>query len=746
MDGAGGCPNVHGVPQFAQVEPLTTTRKLSGPFDYRLPASFADVAVGELLLVPFAGRRLLAVVTGVADTTEVPEQKLAEPIEKLPLSVPDDLVELGIWVGEEYCSTRARGLALVLPPGVGTGSVTRARVKAKTALFAQLTDEGRAAAGNGAASEKQRQVLSLLSHADEWLPVAALVAEVGSDSGAVRRLEKRGWVAVESRRVRRKPANEIVGALLKGAPVLNGDQVAAADEIITRLQDLASGGTVQASYLLHGVTGSGKTEIYLTAAARALELGFSVIVLVPEIALTPQTVARFEARFGDQIAVLHSKLSQGERFDEWSRLRSGEAKICVGPRSAVFAPLENVGLIIVDEEHDSSYKQDGDPRYDARDVADRRARATGAVLVAGTATPRPESWQRYPHINLPSRVDGQAMPEVELVDMRNERHALHPSTGAALARVAARGEKAIILLNRRGWSNFLACRSCGHVWQCPRCDVALVLHMASGTISCHHCGHREPVPDRCGVCGSLSVARHGTGTEKLELDLREALGRTNFEIFRLDTDAVAGGAKVGQLLRRFQDAPAGVLVGTQMVAKGHDFPDVTLGVVLDADATLRFPDFRSEERTFALVAQLAGRSGRGKAGGRVIVQTNTPEARSLIFAAQHDAAGFLADELDRRQAFSYPPFSHLVRVVCASEDAVSATAAAASLAKRLASARASLLGPAPLFKLKGRHRQQLLLKTADRHATVPLIRGAVDAAARDRQFSDVAFSVDVDPQ
>lgn len=734
------------MPRFAQVEPLTTTRKLSGPFDYRLPASFADVAVGEILLVPFAGRRLLAVVTGVADTTEVPEQKLAEPIERLTLSVPADLVELGIWVGEEYCSTRARGLSLVLPPGVGTGSVARKRIDAKTVLFAQITDDGRTAEANGAAGEKQKQMLLLLSRTGEWLPVAAVAAEVGSDSGAVRRLEKRGWVVVESRRVRRKPANEIVGALLKGAPVLNPDQVAAADEIIARLEDLASGGTEQASYLLHGVTGSGKTEIYLTAAARALELALTVIVLVPEIALTPQTVARFEARFGDQIAVLHSKLSQGERFDEWSRLRSGEAKICVGPRSAAFAPLENVGLIIVDEEHDSSYKQDGDPRYDARDVADRRARASGAVLVAGTATPRPESWQRYPQIKLPSRVDGRQMPEIELVDMRDEHHALHRSTGAALARVEERAEKAIILLNRRGWSNFLVCRGCGHVWQCPSCDVALVLHMAGGTISCHHCGHREPVPDCCVVCGSLSVARHGIGTEKLELDLHQALGGASFEIFRLDTDAVAGGARAGQLLRRFQEARAGVLVGTQMVAKGHDFPDVTLGVVLDADATLRFPDFRSEERTFALVAQLAGRSGRGKAGGRVIVQTNTPDARSLTFAARHDAAGFMADELDRRQAFSYPPFSHLVRVVCASEDAVSATAAATSLAQRLAGVRASLLGPAPLFKLKGRHRQQLLLKTPDRHATVPLIRDAVDAAACDRRFSDVAFSVDVDPQ
>ena len=361
------------------------------------------------------------------------------------------------------------------------------------------------------------------------------------------------------------------------------------------------------SHLLHGVTGSGKTEVYLRAAAEALERGRGVIVLVPEIALTPQTVARFQARFGDTVALLHSALGEGERYDEWRRLRSGEARIAVGPRSAVFAPVADLGLVVIDEEHDSSYKHEGDPRYDARAVAAERARAAGATLLAGSATPRPETWHGLPHLRLPSRVDSRPLPPVRVLDMRGAQHPLHPLTRRALT--AAR--KSIVLLNRRGWSNFLTCRSCGKVWECPQCDVALVLHRAEGVIACHHCGHRERVPSRCDACGSLAVARYGAGTERIEAELREAL---DVPVFRLDADTATAKDAVPELLSRFHAAPAGLLLGTQMVAKGHDFPDVTLGVVLDADSTLRFPDFRAEERTFALIAQLAGRAGRGPRG------------------------------------------------------------------------------------------------------------------------------------
>jgi primosomal protein N' (replication factor Y) len=400
---------------------------------------------------------------------------------------------------------------------------------------------------------------------------------------------------------------------------------------------------------------------------------------------------------------------------------------------------------VIDEEHEGSYKHEGDPRYDARTVAERRVRDHGAVLLLGSATPRPESVHACERLRLSSRIDGRPLPPVQVLDMRGQHHPLHPETRLALADVRRAGRKAIVLLNRRGWSNFLSCRSCGHVWMCPECEVALVLHRADGVVTCHHCGHREHVPARCAACGSTSVARHGAGTERLEHDLAQALGDPGFPIFRLDADLARLKDRVASTLRSFESAPAGVLVGTQMVAKGHDFPDVTLGVVLDADQTLRFPDFRAEERTFALVTQLAGRAGRGDAGGRVLVQTLAPEARPIRFAARHDTDGFLADELTHRRALHYPPFSSLIRVVCSAPDGADSRSVAAVLGERIVAPGAQVLGPAPLFRLRGRARSQLVIKAADRAAAIRAVGTAVDRAARSRESRGVSVSVDVDP-
>ncbi len=552
----------------------------------------------------------------------------------------------------------------------------------------------------------------------------------------------RGQLSGKPRRTRVQRAQHSPVGVLRGAPpALTSAQAQALEQLTGAL-----GSPEPQAHLLHGVTGSGKTEIYLRAAAAALDRGAGVIVMVPEIALTPQMLARFLERFGETVAVLHSRLTPPQRREEWRRLRSAEARVCVGPRSAVFAPIEDLGLIVLDEEHDASYKHEGDPRYDARDVAAQRARATGALLLAGSATPRPESVQRMRSIRLPQRVDGRPLPSVELLDMRGRSEALHPRSAQALAQLRADRGKAIVLLNRRGWSNFLSCRACGKVWSCPNCDVTLVMHRAQGVLACHHCDHREPIPTLC-ECGSSTLARHGTGTERLQEELAATLDDGSFPVFRLDADTA--GADVGKLLRGFQDAPAGVLIGTQMVAKGHDFADVALGLVLDADATLRFPDFRAEERTFALVAQLAGRVGRG-AEGHVLVQTLAPEARSLRCAAAHDSDGFLAGELERRRALSYPPFSHLVRVICSAVEGERALAAAQALARALAPARASgeigLLGPASLFRLRGRERQALVIKSAARAVAVLGIDAAVREAAADRRHAGVSFSVNVDPQ
>jgi len=655
---------------IAKVEPLTTARALRGPFDYRLPAEMAGVEVGSVVRVPFGRRRELGVVVELAERSELPPERLAEPLEALGTGVPAELVRLGLWVAREYCSTPSRGLRLVLPPNPG----------------------------------------------------------------------------VRKRRPRPPVEHAGVGAAEAGPPQLLDEQVRAVARIVAAIDGEAE----TDGLLLHGVTGSGKTEVYLAAVEAALERGRGAIVLVPEIGLAPQAVARFRARLGDRFAVLHSALTAGERYEEWRRLRSGEANVCVGPRSAVFAPVRELGLIVIDEEHDPSYKQEGDPRYDARAVARRRAAECGAALVAGTATPRPESWLELPRAELPRRVDGRRMPPVELLDMREadpRSGPLHAETWGRLEAVREAGAKAIVMVNRRGFAPWLTCRSCGRHWGCPNCDVSLIVHRGAGRLVCHHCAHAEPLPRACSECGSTTLSRAGAGTEQLEALLAQRLAP--MPVFRLDSDVAAGRGEHARILAAFDAAASGVLVGTQMVAKGHDFPEVTLSAILDADATLRFPDFRAGERTFAMVAQLAGRSGRGAAGGEVVVQTLAPEAPSIAHAARHDSAGFLAVELERRRALRYPPFSHLARVVLKSEDEGRLQTAASKLASLLADtlpADTDLLGPAPMFRVRNRHRRRLLTKATDREATVAAIGAAVERLAADRTLRGVAIGVDIDPQ
>jgi primosomal protein N' (replication factor Y) len=727
-----------------RVEPLTTARALRGPFDYRRPAAMEEVGVGSVVRIPFGPRRILGVVVEVADASELPSERLAEPIEALEAGATPELVRLGLWVAREYCSTPSRGLQLVLPPGTGTGSGGRT-VRAKTELRAAILPAGEAALGGGERlGAKQRAVLEALRSGE--MSAGELMTAIGSDRQTLRRLEARGLVATRSKAVRRIPGEPgLSGTATR--PQLLPEQEVAVDEIVSALDGESK---VDRKLLLYGVTGSGKTEVYLAAVEAALERGRGAIVLVPEIGLAPQAVARFRARLGDRFAVLHSALSAGERYDEWRRLRSGEASVCVGPRSAVFAPVRDLGLIVIDEEHDPSYKQEGDPTYDARAVARKRAEDSGVVLVAGTATPRPESWLELPRLELPRRVDGRRMPPVHLVDMREadpRSGPIHAETWEALEGVRAAGAKAIVMINRRGFAPWLTCRSCGHHWDCPNCDVSLIVHRHSGRLVCHHCAHSEQQPRACPECGSTTLSRAGAGTERIEALLADRLDP--MPVLRLDSDTAAGRGSHARILARFDEAPSAVLVGTQMVAKGHDFPEVTLSAILDADATLRFPDFRAEERTFAMVAQLAGRSGRGEAGGEVIVQTLAPNASSIEHAARHDSAGFLEVELDRRRALHYPPFSHLARINFASEDEGKLDAAATAVARdlRLELPEGSeLLGPAPMFRVRNRHRRRILIKADDRAGTVEAVRGVVERRSADRSLKDVAIGVDVDPQ
>jgi primosomal protein N' (replication factor Y) len=518
------------------------------------------------------------------------------------------------------------------------------------------------------------------------------------------------------------------------------DLTAAQREALTRVTSaLDTGG---GSFLLHGETGSGKTEVYLQACAAALERGRGAIVLVPEIALTPQAVGRFRERFGDGVALLHSGLTDAARRDERERVAAGEARVVVGARSAVFAPVRDLGLICVDEEHDPSYKQESDPRYDARTVAAKRAALEGAVALFGTATPRPESWARLERIELGARLSG-SLPPVQVVDLRREAgYPLSAPLLEELGAIAQDGGKAILLLNRRGVAPALHCRACGATIRCGLCDVSLVLH-GDGALRCHHCGHEEAAPSACPACRSPELARIGAGTQRLERELAKRL--PELDLIRIDADTVDRPEALSDALRRFAAADRAVLLGTQMVAKGHHFAGVALAAVVDADTGLALPDFRAEERTFQLVTQLAGRSGRD-APGRVLVQTFQPDARPIQLAARHDVTRFLADELERRRELGYPPYRQLVRIVVSGKGAEDPATVLEELREELDREDVDLLGPAPLLRLRGRHRAQLVAKTDQPGAFAARAGSLLAAAAPAMRRAGLTAVVDVDPQ
>jgi len=514
-------------------------------------------------------------------------------------------------------------------------------------------------------------------------------------------------------------------------------------------------------FLLHGETGSGKTEVYLEAIRLARAQGRSALVLVPEISLTPQLAGRFRARFGDRaVAVLHSGLSEGERYDQWRRLRQGEVTLAVGARSAVFAPLPALGIVVVDEEHDPSYHQDESPRYDGRNLALLRGSRSDAVVVLGSATPSLESHYhaltgRYRRLELKGRPTGGALPQVELVDLRLHRPArgvvpfTRPLREALLETLGA-GEQAILFLNRRGWAPVLLCQECGAAITCPSCSVTLTLHREDARLRCHYCDHQQRVPSRCPACAAEALVQLGLGTEKVEAAVRELL--PGARVARLDRDTVGRKGLAG-LLRAVRAREVDVLVGTQMVTKGHDFPGVTLVGVLQADGGLHLPDFRAAERTFQLLAQVAGRAGRGERPGRVIIQTYSPEHHALTAAQGHDHLGFAQQELLLRRELGFPPFSHLVALHLDGPDAEATRAVVEGLGRELeellvrpGAPPVTLLGPAPapLEQLRGRYRWQLLLKAASRPELRTLLPSLQELVAR-AQKQGLRGAVDVDP-
>ncbi len=691
---------------IARVHPLVTARAVDQAFDY---AAGDGVARGALVEVELGARTVRGVVTEVGEG----DGEGLKPVLAVIGTVPGPLLDLAEWIAASYASTLSRALGLVLPPPAGA--------RAPEPWVRLVTMEG--------ATRRQAEVLVHVGLAP--LPLSDLVAAAGTTRETVRRMAGRGLVALD-------PAPQ--AAVDDVRVTLTAEQEAAVAACVEALD--AGGGDV----LVHGVTGSGKTEVYLRVIDAALARGRGAIVLVPEIALTPQTAARFTARFGPTVAVLHSGISPARRGAEHARIAAGEARVVVGARSAIFAAVPDLGVIAVDEEHDASYKHEADPRYDARRVAAKRGRLERAVVIYGTATPRPESWAGISRrVNLPSRVGGP-LPAVDIVDLRADGG--YPLTRPlidALAAIDDRGGRAILLQNRRGAASAIHCRTCGRTWRCPRCDVSLVLH--GRRLVCHHCGLAQPLPRACATCGSVDLAHIGAGTARVEDELRGRYAR--LAVMRLDADVAARPGEPEATLRAFRRANAAVLVGTQLVAKGHDMPGVSVAAVLDADLALAIPDFRAEERTFGLLTQLAGRPGRpGDPRGRVLIQTWSPELRPVVLAARHAVAEFLEGELERRRDLGYPPFRRLVRVLATADSAPVAHDVAATIASAAAPALEGdiVLGPAPLQRLRDRSRSHVLIKTAAAGRAATVLRGLLRDLAADLRRAHATAVVDVDPQ
>ncbi len=705
------------------------------PFTYRVPPEYEDaVAMGTAVVVPFGGRRKVAGFV-VACHDQDPGVPLKDLLGVLgDMAVPPALYDLFDWISQTTMSSFAQ---------VWTTAVPRGALARKSQAKMQWV--ARAIAPPEGLSARQQQMFDVLVLAGGCLTVAELARRAGSSAGVAQTLAKRGAISLAQERIWRAPSLPDAQHILPFA--LNVEQAAAVEAIAQ--------GEAGSSFLLYGVTGSGKTEVYLQAIAKTLSEGKSAIMLVPEIALTPQTISRFRGRFGDRLALMHSTLSDGERFDEWQRLRDGDAQVAVGARSAIFAPLPNLGLIILDEEHEGSYKQDSSPRYHARAVAMRRAELEGAKVILGSATPSVESFYRanlgeLRRLDLTGRVSGRPLPPVELVDMREElkagnRKIFSRSLLAALSEHLDRGEQVILLMNRRGYASFVLCRSCGEAVTCPSCSVSLTYHKDHDLLRCHMCNFAGPNPKRCPGCQSPFIKYFGAGTQQVAEAAQVLL--PGARILRLDRDTTTRKDSHRRILEAFGKGEADVLIGTQMVAKGLDMPRVSLVGVVAADVALNLPDFRAAERTFQLITQVAGRAGRGDIPGRVIVQTYAPEHPSLQFAKHHDYDGFYAREVSDREALRYPPFQRLVNVVFSAETQAPAQSAAELAAGMLREYDGlTVLGPAEsaIAQIRGRFRVQILLKTEDPDLARLALREALKPG-RIPRTSGLRVAVDVDP-
>jgi len=695
-------------------------------FDYHIPRQCQPLAqVGMRVLVPFGNRKKLVegYIVGIKADTKYDKSRIKDInrfLDGYPVILPH-LLKLAWWIKDKYHCCLVDALRLMIPNEMRTQHIKEKKIKEVRLLIPREQVEKALLQVPGNA-KTQKAIMSILKEKGQ-IELSQLRSLISFAPSSLKPLKERGWIEVIETEKLREPYSVIVPETHNGH-VLTKNQITVLKRITDSMKNHNRG-----FFLLHGVTGSGKTEIYLQAIKYTLERGKSAILLVPEISLTPQMVERFRERFGDLVAVLHSRLSVGERYDEWRRLRLNKARVVIGARSAVFAPLSNLGLIIIDEEHEQSYRSEHTPQYDACEIAKFRCLEENATLVLGTATPSIERYyhsqrNEYTLLELPDRVHGRPMPEIEIVDMREELAKGNRSIFSGLLfnemkKCLMANEQMILFLNRRGYSTFVSCRECGYVLYCDQCDVSLTYHLGRNSMKCHYCGKESSVPRICPQCNSRYIKYFGAGTQRVEEEVKRMF--KDARVIRMDNDTTRTKDAHLNILRKFQRKEAQILIGTQMIAKGLDFPDVTLVGIIAADTTLNIPDFRSAERTFQLITQVSGRAGRDEKPGKVVVQCYSPEHFSIVHAARHDYKGFYIQEINNRKKWQYPPFARIVRILVVSEDEMLTEKRCeilrSDIEKSLAGKREwrrylLYLGhmAAPMEKVKGRYRWQILLK------------------------------------
>ncbi|GAB2561431.1 primosomal protein N' [Gracilibacillus alcaliphilus] len=796
---------------IAQVIVDVPTNQTNHTFDYLIPPPLEDIVEkGMRVSVPFGPRKVMGFVLDVVSQSEWDKLKDIDEVLDIHPILTEELLELGKWISEQTTSFYIQTFQAMLPQvlkasykkeiealtevdlspafqqlfagravidyqefierngdhkqlleEVNQGHlhinyIVKSKETNKTKTFVAPNKDllilEEAIEDISARAKKQKEIIEYFIQYPEPIEKQELFKKLQTTSSTVNQLIKKDLLKTVEKKVYRDPFQAEHFQRTEPLP-LSKQQQEALDPIHQAIDQAEN-----EVFLLHGVTGSGKTEVYLQAIAKVIEQGQEAIVLVPEISLTPQMVQRFKGRFGSQVAVLHSALSPGEKFDEWTKIHKKEVKVVVGARSAIFAPFENIGIIIIDEEHETSYKQDEQPRYHAREIAKWRGTFHHCPIVLGSATPMLESYARakkgvYHLLNMPDRMNNTEMPPVEVVDMRDELHAGNRSMFSrrlleAIQTRIDRGEQVVLFLNRRGYSTFVMCRECGEVMKCPNCDIALTYHKSSHQLKCHYCDYQVPMVKECTSCGSNTIRYFGTGTQKVEESLKEHIPEAT--VIRMDVDTTRRKGSHKRLLEQFGQGKAQILLGTQMIAKGLDFANVTLVGVLAIDTMLHLPDFRSSEKTFQLLTQVSGRAGRHKLPGEVVIQTYTPEHYSIEYASQYNYQQFFSQEMEMRRSFGYPPYYYLTLITVTHANAFKAEEVTRTICKLLfkhLSPDARVLGPtpSPMVRINNRYRYQCMVKYKDEPNQRDIIRKIQQHYNEEVHRDNLTIQVDFEP-